>query len=104
MNVRRWLNDLEDVTQKLVVGNKADLVKDRLVTPDHGKKMADELDCEMIEVSARTGFNIPQAFEKLSRLMQENEDAAVRIRKACAKYISIARNDHEIEHENCAGF
>lgn len=84
MNVRRWLNDLEDVTQKLVVGNKADLVKDRLVTPDHGKKMADELDCEMIEVSARTGFNIPQAFEKLSRLMQENEDAAVRIRKACA--------------------
>ena len=39
--------------------------------------MADDIDCEMIEVSARTGFNIPQAFEKLSRLMQENEDAEV---------------------------
>lgn len=54
------------------------MVKDRLVTAEHGKKMADDLDCDMIEVSARTGFNIPQAFEKLSRLMQENEDAEVR--------------------------
>ncbi|CAG5083018.1 Oidioi.mRNA.OKI2018_I69.PAR.g10258.t1.cds [Oikopleura dioica] len=75
LNVRRWLNDLDDITQKMIVGNKVDLAKDRLVTADHGRKMADDLDCEMIEVSARTGFNIPQAFEKLSRLMQENEDA-----------------------------
>ena len=77
LNVRRWLNDLDDITQKMIVGNKVDLTKDRLVTADHGRKMADDLDCEMIEVSARTGFNIPQAFEKLSRLMQENEDAEV---------------------------
>lgn len=73
LNVRRWLNDLDDITQKMIVGNKVNLVKDRLVTADHGRKMADDLDCEMIEVSARISFNIPQAFEKLSRLMQENE-------------------------------
>lgn len=36
---------------------------ERRVTKEHGQKMARELNAHHIEVSARTGHNIPQAFE-----------------------------------------
>lgn len=75
LNIRSWLSDLDDMTQVVVVGNKSDLVKERRVTKENGQLMARELCAHHIEVSARTGFNIPQAFELLSRIMQENEDA-----------------------------
>lgn len=29
LNVRRWLSDLDDMTQVVIVGNKVDLVKER---------------------------------------------------------------------------
>lgn len=77
LNIRNWLSDLDEMTQVVVVGNKCDLVKgfvikwlqkltldsERRVTKEHGQKMARELNAHHIEVSARTGHNIPQAFE-----------------------------------------
>ena len=79
LNIRNWLSDLDEMTQVVVVGNKCDLIKgksrlatgswttidgsERRVTKEHGQKMARELNAHHIEVSARTGHNIPQAFE-----------------------------------------
>jgi len=56
-----------------LVGNKNDLVEERKITPDEGKKAAkEELGTDnFFETSAKTGNHIQETFEDLARLLVE---------------------------------
>ena len=47
---------------KLLVGNKSDLVAKRVVSTEQGKEFADSLGIEFLETSAKTSDNVEQAF------------------------------------------
>ena len=49
----------------LLVGNKQDLEKERTVEFAEAKQLADSWKAEYIETSAKTNFNVKEAFEKL---------------------------------------
>ena len=49
----------------ILCGNKCDLVAQRQVQSEEGEKLAKRLGCRFIEVSARTGTNINEAFISL---------------------------------------
>ena len=49
----------------MIIGNKCDRIEDRQVSEDRGKNVAEMLDCEFMEVSAKTGENVDEAFEAL---------------------------------------
>ena len=56
--------------QKLIVGNKSDLVISRQVSFEEGEKMAERFSSsdhkvEFMEVSAKTGLNVKEAFYKI---------------------------------------
>lgn len=76
-NVERWHRELiEHIENKdlpvMIIGNKRDLVNDRVVSHEEGVKLSDELSerfessISYIETSALTGENIEDAFKLIS--------------------------------------
>ena len=51
----------------VLVGNKQDLEKERVVTLAEAKELAKSWGIEYIETSAKTNFNCKEAFEKLGQ-------------------------------------
>ncbi|MHA2474962.1 MAG: GTP-binding protein [Promethearchaeota archaeon] len=68
-NLESWYKEAKDVTPSIsliLVGNKIDLVEDRVVTKEEGEEMAKNLSLSYIETSAKTGENINDAFKMLA--------------------------------------
>ncbi|KAJ4966049.1 hypothetical protein NE237_017898 [Protea cynaroides] len=65
-NVKQWLNEIDryanDSVCKLLVGNKCDLVEDKVVDTQTAKAFADELEIPFLETSAKDAINVEQAF------------------------------------------
>ncbi|GAB2225874.1 hypothetical protein Droror1_Dr00021644 [Drosera rotundifolia] len=65
-NVKQWLNEIDRYANesvcKLLVGNKSDLVDDKVVDTQTAKAFADELGIPFLETSAKDATNVEQAF------------------------------------------
>ncbi|KRH06047.1 hypothetical protein GLYMA_16G001700v4 [Glycine max] len=65
-NVKQWLNEIDryanDSVCKLLVGNKSDLVDNKVVDSLTAKAFADELGIPFLETSAKDSINVEQAF------------------------------------------
>jgi small GTP-binding protein len=73
-NVRRWADDVERQTagdegvstvRRVLVGNKSDLVDDRVIDAARGQALATDLCMAFFETSAKTGDGVEQAFQAL---------------------------------------
>ena len=65
-----WMDELKqnnEIEQLyiILVGNKIDNEKERKVTTEEGKRIADSFELEFFETSAKTGLNIDTTFNKL---------------------------------------
>jgi Ras-related protein Rab-8A len=70
--VRREMKSEQDAFPIIVVGGKADLVDDREVTGDEGINIARSRAVEgFIECSSKTGENVEETFDALTRLMMQ---------------------------------
>jgi Ras-related protein Rab-1A len=60
--VKQWLNEIDryacENVNKLLVGNKCDLVQKKTVDYDTAKAFADKLDIPFLETSAKAGSNV----------------------------------------------
>jgi len=70
-NVPKWHQDIKNYfnDQKIkgyLIGNKNDLVKERIVNETDAVRLAVALDLDYIEVSALTGYNIEKIFHKIA--------------------------------------
>ncbi|CAA6660218.1 unnamed protein product [Spirodela intermedia] len=69
-NVKQWLSEIDryanDSVCKLLVGNKCDLVEDKVVDTEKAKAFADELGIPFLETSAKDSINVEQAFLTMS--------------------------------------
>jgi len=78
-NIRKWVNEINrytsDSVQKLLVGNKCDLVNDRKVTHELGSSLSTELGIQFIETSAKDDTNVERAFENIARNIVQVEQA-----------------------------
>eukprot|EP01083_Nonionella_stella_P124451 375768_1 len=75
LNVRNWMSNIEqhalnagfsNGVQKILVGHKADS-GNRIISYKRGKDLAHEYQLPFIEVSAKTGYNVNQAFLCLAK-------------------------------------
>ncbi|KAK5577645.1 hypothetical protein RB653_002588 [Dictyostelium firmibasis] len=71
-NVPRWLQEIERYARegiiKMIIGNKCDLVSQKVVDPFLAKELADSLDVEFLETSAKQAISIEEAFISMVRL------------------------------------
>ncbi|KAI3803901.1 hypothetical protein L1987_32065 [Smallanthus sonchifolius] len=65
-NVKQWLSEIDryanESVGKLLVGNKCDLVENKVVDIQTPKAFADELGIPFLETSAKDSVNVEQAF------------------------------------------
>lgn len=65
-NVKQWLNEIDryacEGVNKLLVGNKCDLVSKKAVNYETAKALADKLDIPFLETSAKAATNVEKAF------------------------------------------
>lgn len=69
-NVKQWLHEIDryasEHVNKLLVGNKSDLVAKRAVTYEQGQEFAQSLGIEFVETSAKNSENVEKAFMVMS--------------------------------------
>ena len=80
-HLTRWL---EEVRQNgnpdimvMLIGNKADLDNRRQVSTEEGERFAKENGLIFLETSAKTAFNVEQAFLQTSQMIYDNIDRGV---------------------------
>lgn len=80
-HLTRWL---EEVRQNgnpdimvMLIGNKADLDSRRQVSTEEGERFAKENGLIFMETSAKTAFNVEQAFLQTSQMIYDNIDRGV---------------------------
>ena len=73
--VKFWVNEVKKYsnteTNIVIVGTKCDIL-DREVTEEEGKKLADELGVKYFETSAKTGYNVNEAYNFLIKEIIDN--------------------------------
>jgi len=70
-HVEEWLSEVDRYasanTSKLLVGNKADLVEEKVVPEEDAQKFAEGIGIPFLETSARTATNVDTAFLTMAR-------------------------------------
>lgn len=72
VRVQRWVKELRKMVGDrnkiclIIVGNKADLSRQRAVDAEEAKSYANSVDAKFIEVSAKTGSGVEDVFVKLT--------------------------------------
>jgi GTPase SAR1 family protein len=55
---------------KILIGTKNDLAREREVTEEEGRNLAASKKMHFAEVSAKSGYNVTEVFEKMARMMK----------------------------------
>jgi len=79
-NVKQWLQEIDryacENVNKLLVGNKSDLVTKKVVDMNTAKEFADGLGIPFLETSAKNATNVEQAFILMATEIKNRMQAA----------------------------
>lgn len=69
-NIRNWIKNIEnhaaDNVEKLLVGNKCDMVGEKVVEKSQGLSLAEEYGIPFFETSAKNNINVVEAFHTMA--------------------------------------
>lgn len=70
-HVQDWLNEVNryssEDTIKLLIGNQADRVQEKVISKEQGEEFAGKLGISFLETSAKTAFNVEAAFLAIAK-------------------------------------
>mmetsp|Transcript_2901 Transcript_2901/g.5095 ORF Transcript_2901/g.5095 Transcript_2901/m.5095 type:complete len:202 (-) Transcript_2901:661-1266(-) len=102
-NVKSWMDEIgkygSDRVNKLLIGNKADMVDKRAVKTEEGKELADALQMEFLETSAKTSENVEQAFITMTREIMKSMASAPMQGKR--ETVNVSGSDAEVGGSGC---
>merc|ERR1711862_1047001 len=74
-SIRNWISQIQqhaDVhVNKILVGNKCDMLDEKVVSTDEGAKLAKEFGMEFWETSAKNDVNVEQSFHSIAKNVKE---------------------------------
>jgi len=94
-NIKNWIRNIEqhasENINKVLVGNKCDLVDKRIIDTARGKALADEFKIPFFETSAKNATNVEDAFISLARDVKKRLMDAPKPADTGAKGVDINR-------------
>jgi len=70
-NIRNWIRNIEqhatESVNKMLIGNKCDMVDKKVIDTARGKALAEEYSIKFLETSAKTGAGVEDAFITLAK-------------------------------------
>lgn len=70
-NIRNWIRNTEQYASegvdKILIGNKCDMVDKRVVDKERAEALAEEYGLKLLETSAKSNVNVDEAFMMLAR-------------------------------------
>ena len=70
-SIRNWISQIQqhaDVhVNKILVGNKCDMLDEKVVSTEEGAKLADEFGMLFYEASAKTNVNVEKCFQSIAK-------------------------------------
>jgi GTPase SAR1 family protein len=73
--LRYWIKNIQDNApenvDRVIVGNKSDLVEKRIISTERGKEFADSQKLHFYETSAKEGTSVDDAFMDLARQVKQ---------------------------------
>jgi len=84
-NIRNWIRNIEqhatESVNKILIGNKCDMVDKKVIDYERGKALADEYGIKFLETSAKNSINVEESFVTLAkdikkRLIDQQEPPA----------------------------
>lgn len=70
-NIKNWIRNIEEHAssdvEKMILGNKCDIHDRRQVSRERGEQLAIEYNIKFMETSAKSSFNVEEAFFTLAK-------------------------------------
>ena len=70
-NLKNWISEAQEAAgdfEKIIVGNKIDMEERREVTEEMKNKLLNEIDIDLVEISAKKDRNVNEVFDKLVKI------------------------------------
>jgi len=100
-NIRNWIRNIEqhatESVNKILIGNKCDMVEKKVVDSARGKALADEYAIKFLETSAKNSINVEEAFITLAkdikkRLIDNQQDPGTTPKTTNTGGVTIDKN------------
>jgi len=106
-NVKMWLKEIDryavENVDKLLIGNKSDLVNKKVVEYSIAKELADSLSIPFLETSAKDSKNVEQMFLTMTKQIQERTAAAHGSGAGAKSNVSGGTNLNSLNEESSGG-
>jgi len=70
-NIRNWIRNIEqhatESVNKILIGNKCDMLDKKVIDFERGKALADEYGIKFLETSAKNSIGVEEAFVTLAK-------------------------------------
>lgn len=74
-SIRNWISQIQqhaDVhVNKILVGNKCDMLDEKVVSTEEGKRLAEEFNMQFWETSAKNDVNVEQSFHSIAKSVKD---------------------------------
>jgi len=74
-SIRNWISQIQqhaDVhVNKILIGNKCDMLSDKVVSTEEGQQLAKEFNIDFWEASAKNDINVEQSFISMARAVKD---------------------------------
>ena len=78
-SIRNWISQIQqhaDVNvNKILVGNKCDMLDEKVVSTEEGEKLAKEFNMSFFETSAKNDVNVEQSFQSIAMSVKKRLEA-----------------------------
>lgn len=103
-NIPMWCEEIKKYAggsvKKILIGNKSDFDTKRQVEYSEAKELADSMNMDYIETSAKTALNVEKAFYDLTILLQNN--MVVNNNKTEINVVKPVDLDTSLNNSNCS--